>query len=72
MKSARLFEHEVYIRLVENEPALVYTIRYGGFCVESTRLPLQFAPEIPADFEEESARVLRARRRFGGREQGEE
>jgi hypothetical protein len=40
---------EVYIRLVENEPALIYTVRYGGLFGKSTRLPLEVLPEVLAD-----------------------
>jgi hypothetical protein len=56
---------EVYIHLVESKPALVCTIRYGGFLGKSTQFPLEIRPEVPPDLEDESSPVVRTRNRFG-------
>jgi|PeaSoiMetatran63_FD_contig_21_1704310_length_222_multi_7_in_0_out_0_1 hypothetical protein len=48
---------EVYIRLVENEPAFICTIL--GM---SVRFAIAVEPEIPLDTEEEGATAVRIRR----------
>ena len=56
---------EVYIRLVENEPMFVCTVRYGGLPWKSTEFPLKTRPEVAPDPEEEALPILRTRNRFG-------
>jgi hypothetical protein len=56
---------EVYIRLVENEPVFVCTVRYGGFLGKSTEVPLKSRPEASPEIEEQPSPILRARNRFG-------
>ncbi len=54
---------EVYIRLVENEPMFVCTVRYGGLPGKSTEFPLKTSPEVAPDREEEALPILRTRNR---------
>jgi hypothetical protein len=61
---------DVYIHLVENEPAFVCTVRYGGFLGKSVQFPLEIRPEVPLDIEDESSPVVRIRNRFGASSQG--
>lgn len=56
---------EVCIRLVENEPAFVCTVRYGGLPWKSTEFPLKTSPEAAPNPEEEALPILRTRNRFG-------
>jgi hypothetical protein len=61
---------EVYIHLTENEPALVCTVRYGGFIRNSRRFPLEREREVLPDLTEESAPEVRIRNRRGDSPQG--
>ena len=61
---------EVYIHLVENEPAFVCTVRYGGLLGKSVQFPLEMRPEVPPDIEDESLPVVRTRSGFGASSQG--
>jgi len=56
---------EIYIHLIENEPGLVCTVRYGGLIGKSKHFPLEIAPEVPLDHDEESFTVVRIRKRRG-------
>jgi hypothetical protein len=56
---------EVSIRLVENEPMFVCTVRYGGLPWRSTEFPLRTSPEVAPDREEEPLPIHPARSRFG-------
>lgn len=55
---------EIYIRLVENDPVFVCTVRYGGFIGKSTEVPLKSGPEASPNAEEQPSPILRARNRF--------
>jgi len=61
---------EVYIRLGENEPALVCTVRYGGLVVKSAHFPLQVGRVDPPQVDQESLPVVRVRNRRGDSPQG--
>ena len=56
---------EVYLHLIEDEPALVCTVRYGGLIGKSRCFPLQIGREAPPDLDEELLPVVRIRRRRG-------
>ena len=58
---------EVYIHLIENEPALVCTVRYGGMIGKSTHFPLEIGREVPPDLDQESESlpIVRIRNRRG-------
>jgi hypothetical protein len=60
MKFARPLK-EVYIRLAEEEPALIYTVRYAGTFGISRRLPLEGMPEVCP---EEQSELVRTERRL--------
>ena len=60
---------EVCIRLVDNEPMFVCTVRYGGLPWRSTEFPLRTSPEVAPDPDEEALPILRARNRFGASSQ---
>jgi hypothetical protein len=60
---------EVYIRLVENEPMFLCTVRYGGLALKSTEFPLKTSPEVTPDPQEEAVPILRTRIRFGARQE---
>ena len=62
---------EVYIHLVEGEPAFLCTVRYGGFLGKSRQFRLEMRPEAPSDLEDESSPIVRTSNRFGARPQGE-
>ena len=59
---------EVYIRLVDHEPALIYTVRYGGMFGNSTRLPLEGMGEVLP--EDQSAQLVRTERRLRATDPG--
>ena len=61
---------EVYIRLAEAEPALIYTVRYAGMFGISRRLPLEGMPDVCP--EEQSMQLVRTERRLHARNQGED
>ena len=56
---------EIYIHLIENEPGFVCTVRYGGLIGKSKYFPLEIAPEVALDLDEESFPVVRIRKRRG-------
>ena len=60
---------EVYIRLVEDEPALIYTVRYGGIFGISTRLPLEGGGEVLP--EDQPKQLVRTERRLRATGQGD-
>jgi hypothetical protein len=61
---------EVYMRLSENEPALVCTVRYGGLVVKSAHFPLQVGRVDPPQVNQELLAVVRVRNRRGDSPQG--
>ena len=61
---------EVYIHLIENEPALVCTVRYGGMIGKSTYFPMEIGREVPPDLDQGSLPVVRIRNRRGESTQG--
>jgi len=63
MKSPKPFK-EVYIRLVNNEPAFVCTIQYGGVLERAVRFPLAVEPDLSQEADGELSLVVRARRSF--------
>jgi hypothetical protein len=50
---------QIYIRLVENEPALVYTVRYAGLFWRSGRVPLGAMTEVLSVFGDQVSRIVR-------------
>jgi len=64
MRSRGSFK-EVWIRLVENEPAFVCTTQYGGLLRRSEQFQLAVASEAVNDVEDEFSAVLRTRRHLG-------
>jgi hypothetical protein len=69
MKFARPLK-EVYIRLAEEEPALIYTVRYAGTFGISRRLPLEGMPDVCPG--EQSMQLVRTERRPRAGNQREE
>jgi hypothetical protein len=61
---------EVYIRLAEEEPALIYTVRYAGTFGIMRRLPLEGMPGVCP--EEQSMQLVRTERRLSARNQRED
>jgi hypothetical protein len=59
---------EIYIRLEEDEAALIYTVRYAGIFSTSTRLPLEDTREVFR--EDQVAQFVRADRRLRATDQG--
>jgi hypothetical protein len=59
----RLFAREVYIRLTDEETALVHTVKYGKFYAKATELALD--GELTPGVLDEKALML-ARKRFSG------
>lgn len=56
---------EVYIRLNEEDSALVCTVRYGGIIGKSTHFPLETGQDVLPDLERESMTAVRIRNRRG-------
>lgn len=47
MKLRALLSKEVYIRLTENEPGLVASVKYGRLCWKQTEYPIELPAECP-------------------------
>ncbi len=56
---------EIYIRLNEEDSALVCTVRYGGIIRKSTHFPLEAGRDVSPDLEQESMPAVRIRNRRG-------
>jgi hypothetical protein len=58
-----IYFKEIYIHLIENEPTVVCTVRYGGLIERSTKFSLE--PKAPLDLPQESLLFGRLRNRHG-------
>lgn len=61
---------EIYVRLIENEPGFVCTVRYGGLIGKSRHFSLETVREVAPDRDEESLPVVRIRNPRGDSSRG--